>query len=185
MEDGQIIALYQARDERAIAETMDKYGAYCTTVARNILADLQDAEECVNDTYLAAWNRIPPDLPACLRAYLGRITRNLAVSRFRDNTRRKRGGGEVPAALDELAECVSDGTDIEAEYREKELAEAVGRFLRGLPVRDCDIFLARYYFLYKAADIAARVGLRENYVRTVLSRTREKLRTYLEKEKLL
>ena len=185
MNDRDILALYQARDERAITETADKYGAYCAAVARNVLHDPQDEEECVNDTWLTAWNRIPPDLPDVLRVYLGRLTRNISTLRRREKHREKRGGGEVPAALDELAECVDSGEDIEADYRQKELTEAVGRFLSRLPARDCDLFLGRYWFLYPTTELAARTGLEENYVRTVLSRTRHKLRAYLEKEKLL
>lgn len=184
-DDSTIISLYQARDEQAIAESSRRYGAYCMTVAHNILHNAQDEEECVNDTWLAAWNAIPPALPACLRAFLGRLTRNISTMRYRETHREKRGGCELPAALDELAGCVSDGTDVEAEYRAKELGESVARFLRSLPERDCDVFLCRYFYLYPPHEIADRMGMRENYVRTLLSRTRQKLRTHLEKEKLL
>ena len=185
MEDGELLALYEKRDEDAVAMTKAEYGAYLTGISLNIVKNPQDAEECVNDTYLRAWNRIPPDLPDVLRVYLGRLTRNISTLRRREKHREKRGGGEIPAALDELAECVDSGEDIEADYRQKELTEAVGRFLSRLPARDCDLFLGRYWFLYPTAELAVRTGLEENYVRTVLSRTRHKLRAYLEKEKLL
>ncbi len=183
MQDSTIIELYNQRDEKAIAATQDKYGAYCMTIAYNILADRLDSEECVNDTYLRAWNTIPPEQPVALRGYLGTITRNLALDRYREKTRDKRGGGEATVALDELSEIVAASTDVQSEYELRALGECINCFLHTrVSARDCDIFLCRYYFVYPVEQIAKQLGLGENYVRNILSRTRRKLKHYLEKE---
>ncbi len=129
MQDSMIIELYNQRDEKAIAATQDKYGAYCMTIAYNILADQLDSEECVNDTYLCAWNTIPPKQPKALRSYLGTITRNLAFDRYREKTRDKRGGGETPLALEELDEVIAAPSDVEREYDLRGLGECINRFL--------------------------------------------------------
>lgn len=184
MEDGAIVNLYWARDPEAIQETGRKYGGYCRAIARNILADRRDEEECLNDTWLNAWNAMPEDRPGLLAPYLGKITRNLALSRWRAGHAEKRGGGELPLVLEELAECVSPGGTLQA-VEAAELEEAVNRFLRTLPERECGVFLRRYWFSEPMADIARRYGMREGTVRTSLFRSREKLRRYLEKEELL
>lgn len=186
MEDNEILTLYFQRNEQAIGESEKKYGKYCFSIAHRALGTKEDAEECVNDTWLAAWSRIPPAKPDSLRAFFGRITRNLAVSRFRRLSAEKRGGGQISLAADELAEILPASTPTPDEEAEtKELTEAVGRFLRSLPEKECSTFLCRYYFLYPTEEIAKKQGLKENYVRTLLSRTRAKLKDYLEKEKLL
>ncbi len=185
MDDSTIIRLFNERNEAAISETDKKYGAYCLVIAKNILSSPQDAEECLNDTYLAAWNTIPPTLPKCLRAFLGRLTRNISLKRYRDDRAKKRGGDNVTLALDELEACLSLSESPEQEYIRAELENAINRFLHSLPPRDCDIFICRYYFLHPTAEIARRAGLKPDYVRTVLSRTREKLRQHLIKENLL
>lgn len=184
MEDGAIVNLYWARDPEAIQETGRKYGGYCRAIARNILADRRDEEECLNDTWLNAWNAMPEDRPGLLAPYLGKITRNLALSRWRAGHAEKRGGGELPLVLEELTECVSPGGTFQA-VEAAELEEAVNRFLRTLPERECGVFLRRYWFSEPMADIARRYGMREGTVRTSLFRSREKLRRYLEKEELL
>lgn len=182
MEDAQIVELYWNRDERAITKTAERYGPYCRTVAGRILPDPGEAEECVNDTWLRAWNAIPPQRPRSLGAFLSKITRNLAFDRLKARGRVKRGGGELTLALEELGECVSPSDSVEEEVQRKELEGAVRAFLRGLPPRDRDIFLRRYFFVEPVGEIAARYAMGENAVSAVLSRTRKKLRTHLERE---
>ena len=183
MQDSVIIELYNQRNEQAIAATQAKYGAYCMTIAYNILSDRLDSEECVNDTYLHAWNTIPPEQPASLRPYLGTITRHLAFDCYRKKMREKRGGGEVPLALEELDEVIAAPNDVQDEYALRALGECINRFLHTrVSKRDCDIFLCRYYFVYPVEQIAEKLGLGENYVRNILSRIRRKLKAYLEKE---
>lgn len=184
MEDHAIIDLYWSRDPEAIRRTGEKYGNYCRAVARRILPDRRDAEECVNDTWLRAWNAMPEDRPNFLAQYLGKITRNLAFSLWRASRAEKRGGGELPLVLDELAECVSPADTLQA-IEAAELESAVNSFLRTLPERECGVFLRRYWFTEPMADIAGRYGMREATVRTSLFRSREKMRRYLEKEGLL
>ena len=184
MEDRAIIDLYWSRDPEAIRRTGEKYGNYCRAVARRILPDRRDAEECVNDTWLGAWNAMPEDRPNFLAQYLGKITRNLAFSLWRASRAEKRGGGELPLVLDELEECVSPADTLQA-IEAAELESAVNSFLRTLPERECGVFLRRYWFTEPMADIAGRYGMREATVRTSLFRSREKMRRYLEKEGLL
>ena len=182
MEDAQIIALYWARDEEALRESDERYGPYCRAVAGRILTTPEETEECVNDTWLKAWNVIPPQRPRRLRAFLGKITRNLALDRVKYQRRAKRGGGELVLALEELAECTASPGDVEGEVQKKELEAAVHAFLSKLPPRDRDIFLRRYFFVEPVGEIAARYALGENAVSAALSRTRKKLRTHLEQE---
>ena len=182
MEDSQIIALYNQRDERAIQETADKYGNYCLIIAHNILSDREDSEECVNDTWWKTWNTIPPKQPTRFRAFLASITRSLAIDRYRTKHRAKRGRDNVAIALDDLGETVSSGESADESLLAKELSGIINRFLQELSQRDREIFLARYYFVYPEKTIARRFGMRENYVSNLLSRTRRKLKKYLEKE---
>ncbi len=182
MEDGQIIELYWQKDVDAISETANKYGAYCFTIAENILHNTEDSEECVNDTWLHAWNAIPPQRPTVLRMFLARITRNLSFDRFNAKNAKKRGGGEITFVLDELAECLSSGANVEAAYESKELGQCIRRFVRALPERDGNVFVRRYFFTDPVADIAKRYCLTENNVMTILSRTRKKLKSHLLKE---
>lgn len=184
MEDRAIVDLYWQRDPEAIRHTGEKYGNYCRKVARNILLDHRDAEECVNDTWLNAWNAMPENRPSLLAPFLGKITRNLAFNRWRSNHAEKRGEGELPLALDELAECVSPENTLQT-VEAAELEEVVNRFLHTLPERDCNLFLRRYWFTEPMAETARRYGMREGAVRSSLFRSREKLRRYLEKEELL
>ena len=182
MEDAAIIDLYWARDEDAIRETDAKYGRFCYGVARRILADEDDSRECVNDTYLAAWRSIPPKRPAALGAYLGRITRNLSLGRIRAQTCAKRGGGEVPLCLDELSDCVSSRSRAEERVEVRELASAVNYFLGTLNETERDLFVCRYFFAAPVGELAGRFGYSEGRVRTRLSRTRARLRRFLETE---
>lgn len=184
MEDHAIVDLYWSRDPEAIRQTGEKYGGYCRAIARNILPDRRDAEECVNDTWLSAWNAMPENRPGLLAPFLGKITRNLALTRWRAARTEKRGGGEMPLVLDELSECVSPADTLRT-LEAAELGKEINRFLGTLPERECGVFLRRYWFTEPMADIARRYGMRENTVRTSLFRSREKLRRHLEKEGLL
>lgn len=182
MDDNQIIALYWSKNERAVAETNRKYGSYCFTIADNVLHNREDSEECVNDTWLHAWNAMPPQKPARLRMFLAKITRNLSFNRFNARTAQKRGGGEIDLVLDELAECIAGESDIENEYAAKELGQCIQKFVRDLPERDGNVFVRRYFFTEPVAVIARRYGLTDNNVMVILSRTRKKLKVHLIKE---
>ena len=179
MEDTLIIDLYFERNEQAIAETEQKYGKYCFTVANNILSNGQDSEECVNDTYVKAWNSMPPQRPSALKLFLARITRNLAFDKVKKETRQKRGGSNLTLALDEISEVVSDGESVEDEIEAKELMLSVNSFLRTLTARDCNVFVCRYFYLDSIDKIAEKYGLSDKNVSKILSRTRIKLREYL------
>lgn len=181
MEDREIVELYWQRDADAIAETARKYGGYCFSIADSILHSAGDAEECVNDTWLRAWNGMPPQRPAALRLFLARITRNLAFDRFRRENAAKRSGG-LSLVLEELEECVSGGGDAAAAWEARELGEAIRRFVAALPEQEGNVLVRRYFFVEPVAEIAERYGLTENHVSVILSRTRRKLRTYLVKE---
>ncbi len=182
MEDEQILDLYFARQEQAIAETDRKYGRYCFSLARNILPDDQDAEETVSDTYLHTWNVIPPQRPRVLKLFLARITRNLAFSRWRRSRAEKRGGGEMDLVLEELAGCLAAPGAVEDRLQGKELARTIQRFLEALPHRERALFLRRYFFVEETEAIAGRFGMKPDTVRKQLSRTRNKLKLYLQKE---
>lgn len=185
MDDRQIIALYNERSEAALSETAKKYGRYCRSIAYNILSNEEDCEECVNDTWLKAWENIPPQCPDSLPAFLGRITRNLALNRYKHNTREKRGGGQTPLVLEELADCIPGGSNAETAAEEALLVEVLNRFLEGLPVQKRKIFLRRYWYMSSVKEIAADFGLSESNVKMTLSRTRSKLKQTLEKEGIL
>lgn len=185
MEDQAIIDLYFVRSERAISETAVKYGGYCFSIAHNILANREDAEECVSDTWLTAWRTIPPKRPSALAVFLGRITRNGAISRWRKRSAEKRGGGEITLALEELKECVADPDTVEENFSRKETVLAFNRLLGKLTEMERNIFLRRYWCVDTIADIAASFGFSEGKVKSILHRTRQKLRKQLEKEGLL
>ena len=182
MEDYKIIGLYWKKDETAIVETSNKYGAYCFAIADNILHNKEDSEECVNDTWLKTWNAIPPQRPTKLQMFLAKITRNLSFNRFHARTAEKRGGGEIFLVLDELAECLASETDVASEYEAKELGQCIRSFVRLLSERDGNIFVRRYFFTESISQIAKKYGLTENNVMVILSRTRKKLKTHLIKE---
>lgn len=182
MEEKQIIDLYWARSENAIAETARKYGKFCHSIAFNILSNREDSEECVNDTYLHTWNAIPPQRPNKLSAFLGRITRNLALKKYESYTAAKRGGGQVPLALEELAECVPDPNSVERQVDNRMLADVFNVFLSGLSPETRRIFLQRYWNLSSVKEIADAYGISESKVKMSLMRTRGKLRSFLEQE---
>lgn len=179
MDDAKIVQLYWDRNEQAIPATADKYGSYCTSIAKNILHSREDAEECVNDTYMNAWNSMPPHRPGVLSAFLGKITRNLSIKRYRHNTADKRGGGQATVVLDEIAEFVSDTDSVEQELDRRELVKAMNAFLGTLSAEKRGIFLRRYWFFDSISDIASRVGMTENHVSVTLNRLRRKLHNYL------
>lgn len=182
MNERLIIQLYWNRSERAIAETAKHYGNYCFRIAHNILDNNEDSEECVNDTYLKTWNSIPPKCPNSLIAFLGKITRNLALDRFDKRTAKKRGGGQVCLTLEELHECIPDMKTIEDKIEDMILAEALDKFLADLPVESRKLFLQRYWELMPIKDIAKDNGFSESKVRMDLMRTRKELRYFLAKE---
>ena len=179
MEDLAIIELYWKRNESAIKESQMKYGGYCSTIADNILHSAEDTEECVNDTWFRAWNTIPPEKPKRLAVFFGRITRNLAIDRFRSDTSKKRGGGQIALCLDELAECIGEDSPIEDRLA---LREGLNRFLRELSDKNRTIFLLRYWYMMPVSDIAKRYNLSEGAVKMLLQRVRNKLKDYLQKE---
>ena len=182
MEDSVIIDLYWAREERALVESDLKYGKLCRSVAYNILKNSEDTEECVNDTWMRAWNAMPPARPGVLSAFFSRITRNLALDHYKAARAEKRGGGQVPAALEELGECIASSGGIEQELAYKELTGMLDGFLRQLPEKECCIFLRRYWYVDSTRDIARRYGMPEGSVKSQLSRTRKKLKKLLEEQ---
>lgn len=179
MEDRAIVALYWARDERALTETAAKFGAYCRKIAMNLLGSVSDAEEVENDTWLAAWNSMPENRPARLAPYLGRITRNLALDRRDKAGAQKRGGGQVEVVLEELEGCLSSPVRVEHTVEAAETARLISDFLRSQPETARNIFIRRYWYCDATADIAARFGIPEGRVRVTLHRTRERLKHYL------
>ncbi|MBQ2865778.1 MAG: sigma-70 family RNA polymerase sigma factor [Clostridia bacterium] len=179
MDDRDIIQLFLARDEQAIPETAKKYGGYCVAIAQNILASRQDVEECLSDAYLQLWSSVPPNIPDDLRAYLGKIVRNLAFNRYRSNVADKRGGGEMPAVLDELSFLVSGKEDVEQAVSRRELADAIDGFLDTLSPAKRAIMVSRYWYSDSVNDIAKRYKMRPGAVSMTLNRLRRKLRDYL------
>lgn len=179
MEDERIVQLYWDRDETAISESSAKYGAYCAAIAHNILHSAPDEEECVSDTWLHAWNAMPPHRPSVLSTFLGKITRRLSFDRYKKLHRKKRGSGQMDAVLDELAECVSGRDDTERQWDEKELAEEIGRFLQDLPEDKRALFILRYWHVLSVSDIAKRMKMSENNVSVALNRLRGKLKAHL------
>lgn len=182
LSDDQIVELYWQRTESAISETAGKYGNYCRCIAYNILANREDAEESVNDTWLDAWNTMPPHKPSVLSAFLGKITRRISIDRWRKKQAGKRGGGEMDLVLDELEDCISDPTDVEFALEQKEMARVIGEFLGGLPAVERRIFLRRYWYMDSVAAIAHDYNFTESKTASMLHRTRKKLRNKLESE---
>lgn len=185
MEDKVIVDLYWQRDETAIDHTANKYGNYLAKIAYNILYDREDSSESVNDTYLAAWNSIPPHRPNILSTYLGKLTRRISIDRFRAKTSQKRCAGEYALSLDELRNTLSAGNTTEDTVEAALLAESMEKFLRELSPETRHVFLGRYYFLDSVKEIAAYCRISESKVKVLLHRTRQRLRDHLEKEGFL
>ena len=179
MDDAKIVQLYWDRDEQAISATAEKYGSYCAVIAGNILGNPEDAEECVNDAYMCAWNAMPPHRPRVLSTFLGKLTRNVALNRYRHNTAGRRGGGEAPAVLDEIAEFVSGSDSVEQEICRRELVHAINAFLGRLPEDKRSLFICRYWYFDSISGLALRFGMTEGHVSVTLNRLRRKLRNYL------
>ncbi len=182
MEDYEIVELYWQRSENAIRESDRKYGRYCFKIAQNVLFNRSDSEECVNDTWLKAWESMPPNRPERLGAYLGRITRNLALNLYEKLTADKRGAGETPVVLDELSEVIGKESDVEANVDLTLLKDTINDFLRQLDKETRIIFVQRYYYMATVKEIAANLHLSDSKVKMTLLRTREKLRVWLQEE---
>ena len=182
LNDSQIVALFFDRDQRAIEETAAKYGNYCYSIVRNILQNREDAEEAVSDTYLALWDAIPPHKPMILRTFLGKIARRTALKQWEKSRTQKRGGGEVALALEELSEYLTDGYTPETAIEMAELTQILNGFLQNLPKEERQVFVCRYWYLDPIADIAQRFSFTQSKVKSMLARTRMKLRATLTKE---
>ena len=184
MDDAMIVSLYWDRNEQAIEESEIKFGSYCYAIANRILADKADSDESVNDTWLAAWESMPPHRPSVLATYLGKLTRRISLNRWRNKNSDKRGGGEVALSLDELAECVSDHQNVERTVELSDLTTALNSFLANLPTTERDVFVCRYWFLASLREIGEKFELSESKTKSMLFRTRKKLLAHLEKEGL-
>lgn len=182
MKDTEILDLYFGRQERAIAETQKRYGKYCYSIAFHILHDKEDSDECVNDTWMRAWNSIPPSRPDYLNIFLGTITRNLSFDRWKKKKAAKRGGGEMELELEELAECIPSLGSVEDAVEAAELSRIVNEFLYTLSEKDCNVFLRRYWYSDEYEEISRRYGMKLNSVKSSLFRTRGKLRNFLESQ---
>lgn len=182
MDDTRIIDLYWMRSENAILETAEKYGGYCHSIAFRILHNDQDSEECVNDTWLGAWNAMPPKRPSVLSTFLGRITRNLSLNRWKHRSAEKRGFGEITVALEELQECVPAPDEVESSLDEMALADTLSRFLFSLPQESQKIFVQRYWYLCSIQEIANNCGASTSKVKMSLLRSRQGLQKFLQKE---
>ena len=191
MDDRSIVDLYWARDERAISESDAKYGRSCLQISMNILENFQDAEECVNDTYLRAWEAMPPKRPSRLGAFLARITRNLSIDRYRSNHAAKRGHMLFSVPLDELTECIPNGSlgyeddfhpGMDIELESARIGAAINRFLRRQRPEVRDVFICRYFYSDSIGEITARFGMTDSQVKSMLSRARARLRKHLESE---
>ncbi len=180
MEDYQIVDLYWSRSETAIAQTERKYGRMLTSISVNLVPTFQDAEECVSDTYLAAWNSMPDERPVYLGAFLSKIVRRISINKYRDSHASKRGGaGEL---IDELTDCIPSDYSLESEYDNKRLAEALNTFLLSLDEQKRYVFIRRYYYSDSISDVAKLTGASEGKIKTLLFRVRGELRKFLEKE---
>lgn len=182
MQDEDIVALYWQREESAIQYTQEKYDRYLTKVAYNILADLDDSLESVNDTYLHAWNSMPPHRPSVLSTYLAKITRRVSIDLFRRKNREKRKASQYALSLSELDECISRGNHTEDEVDIRLLSQTLGAWLHSLPEESRDLFVGRYFFLDSLKEAAAYCEMTESKAKSMLYRLRCQLKVYLEQE---
>ncbi len=184
MEDKAIVDLYWKRSDRAIPETECKYGNYCYTVAMRIVNNYEDAEECVNDTWLGAWNSMPENRPSYLGPYLAKLTRWLSLTKMKTQNRLKRGGNQVTLSLEELDTELGDGSDLAKQIELKDLSDFLNLFLKGLPADERKVFLARYWYAASIHEISEKNNWSESKVKSMLLRTRRKLKKALEVEGL-
>lgn len=182
MDDSDIVELFFSRSEQAIEETDEKYGRYCYSIAYHILANREDSEESVSDTYLSAWNSIPPRRPSSLATFLGRIVRHISIDMWRKKSAYKRGSGNMTIALEELQECVASCENIEQRYEQKALILQIRKFAANLPDNERNVFICRYWYLDPISDIAKRFGCTESKINSMLHRTRVKLENHLMQE---
>lgn len=180
--DDEIITLYWDRQQQAINESDEKYGNYCHSIGFHILADMEDTRECVNDTWLKAWNAMPPERPEILRLFLGKITRNLSLNRIRDKRRIKRGGGQAELTFDELEECIPCYESPEKKYEDKHVSECISNWLRGLDKEKRVVFVRRYWFCDSVSETSRLLGFTESKTKSLLFRLRKELKEYLEQE---
>jgi RNA polymerase sigma-70 factor (ECF subfamily) len=177
-----ILDLYWARSESAINETAKKYGSYCITIANNILQNNEDAEECVNDTYHKTWETIPPQRPTIFRAFLGKITRNLSLNKYKGQRAKKRDGNDIDLMYSELEDCIPSSNSVEMESETNQVIDAINSCLLSMDSENRLVFVRRYWYADSIQAIAARFQMSESKGKSMLFRTRNKLRTYLENE---
>ena len=185
MEDQQIIEMYLQRNENAVAQTEQKYTKYCRSTAIHILHRPEDADEALNDTWLAAWNSIPPHIPECLQTFLGRLTRNISLKRIRSENTLKRGSAETRVVFEEVEEWLRSEQDIEQQLSEQALAEEIDRFLDSISDTERNVFVRRYFYMQSISEIAECRGFSESKVKSMLLRIRRKLYSKLKKEHYL
>ncbi len=182
MDDNLIIDLYWARSESAINETAGKYGNYCFMIANNILQNHEDSEECVSDAYHKIWDNVPPQRPVNFKAFIGKVVRNQALNKYKEKRALKRGGENIALIYSELEECIPIYTDVEKEYEAKLFIEAINSYLLSLGTEQRIVFVRRYWYADSIQSIATRLNMSESRVKSMLFRTRNRLRNYLEQE---
>lgn len=182
MDDNKILELYEERNEKAIEQTASKYGKYCMKISFNILSDLSDSEENVNDTYMQAWNSIPPNRPQSLMAYLGKLARNSALNKLKAQNTLKRTAQSTSLSLDELSLCTPSSVHIENETEMAQLSQCISDFLKSQKEDMRNVFVCRYFYCYSIEDIAEKFAFSQSKVKSILLRVRGKLRAHLEKE---
>ena len=185
MVDDMILDLYFARSESAVSETAKKFGNYCFSIAVNILRNEQDAEECVNDAYLKAWQVIPPQRPSNLSSFLGKITRNLSLNKYKERRTKKRGGDEMALLFSELEDCIPSGDSVEQDYESGLVVAAINSFLTSLDSENRMVFVRRYWYADSIKAIAEHFKMSESKVMSMLFRARKTLKTHLEKERVI
>ena len=185
MEDQQIVEMFLQRDENAVVHTERKYSNYCRSIAANILSSREDADEALNDTWLAAWNCIPPHTPKCLRTFLGRLTRNISLKKVRSDNTLKRGAAEVRVVFEEVEEWLASDDDTEQNISEQALADSINGFLAAISDTERNVFVRRYWYMQPISEIAESHGFSESKVKSMLFRIRKKLYNKLKKENFL